>query len=173
MRHHVKLVQNRLVVPPEDLNQHQQIKAIQDEQVLAVVIERYQIQLIVQIYVLIDQIIFVHPMMNMKIFLIMIQIVNLNNNQRRKMSVMQNMIHSDEQRMVQTSDNEPDNHSQRNLRIKNRDMNNDLFTVREDKTLESFEDARYKKTIDRQLSYLYLIRFFFLCFSIMHKLRTD
>jgi hypothetical protein len=89
------------------------------------------------------------------------------------MSVMQNMIHSDEQRMVQTSDNEPDNHSQRNLRIKNRDMNNDLFTVREDKTLESFEDARYKKTIDRQLSYLYLIRFFFLCFSIMHKLRID
>lgn len=43
------------------------------------------------------------------------------------------------------SDNEIDNHSQKNMRLKNRDTNEDLFTVREEKTLESFDGVRYKK----------------------------
>jgi len=43
------------------------------------------------------------------------------------------------------NENELDNHSQRNMHIKNHDINDDLFTVREEKTLESFEGARYKK----------------------------
>jgi hypothetical protein len=31
------------------------------------------------------------------------------------------------------------------MHIKNRDINDDLFTVREEKTFESIEGARYKK----------------------------
>jgi hypothetical protein len=34
---------------------------------------------------------------------------------------------------------------QRSFRTKNRDTDDDLFTVREEKTLESFEGAHYKK----------------------------
>jgi len=43
------------------------------------------------------------------------------------------------------SENELDNHSQRTIHNKNRDINDDLFTVREEKTLESMEGVRYKK----------------------------
>lgn len=46
---------------------------------------------------------------------------------------------------TEESDNEIDNHSQRNMRNKTRDTNDDLFTVREEKTMESIENARYKK----------------------------
>ncbi|CAF2531957.1 unnamed protein product [Rotaria sp. Silwood2] len=42
------------------------------------------------------------------------------------------------------NDNEFNNHSQRTLRAKNRDIDDDLFTVREEKTLEAFEGSRYK-----------------------------
>jgi hypothetical protein len=42
------------------------------------------------------------------------------------------------------SGNESDN-SQRNMRLRNRNTDDDLFTVREEKTLESSEGARYKK----------------------------
>ncbi|CAF0828959.1 unnamed protein product [Rotaria sordida] len=43
------------------------------------------------------------------------------------------------------NDNEFTNHGQRTIRTRNRDIDDDLFTVREEKTLESFEGARYKK----------------------------
>ncbi|CAF1092379.1 unnamed protein product [Rotaria sp. Silwood1] len=43
------------------------------------------------------------------------------------------------------NDNKFHNHGQRTMRTKNRDIDDDLFTVREEKTLESFEGARYKK----------------------------
>jgi hypothetical protein len=44
-----------------------------------------------------------------------------------------------------TEGSENDNHSQRSTRVRNRDTNDDLFTVREEKTLESIEGVRYKK----------------------------
>jgi hypothetical protein len=43
------------------------------------------------------------------------------------------------------SENELDNHNQKTMRAKNRDINDDLFTVREEKTAESIEGSRYKK----------------------------
>ena len=43
------------------------------------------------------------------------------------------------------SDHETDSQSQRSVRTRNRDMNDDLFTVREEKTLETVEGGRYKK----------------------------
>ncbi|CAF5171605.1 unnamed protein product, partial [Rotaria magnacalcarata] len=43
------------------------------------------------------------------------------------------------------SDNGTSTYGQRIHRATNRDADDDLFTVREEKTLESFEGARYKK----------------------------
>lgn len=43
------------------------------------------------------------------------------------------------------TEHEINNHGQRNIRAKNRDKNEDLFTVREEKALQVHEGARFKK----------------------------
>ena len=46
---------------------------------------------------------------------------------------------------TEDSETEVTKYGQRNTRAKNRDVDDDLFTVREEKTLESLEHTQYKK----------------------------
>lgn len=48
------------------------------------------------------------------------------------------------------SDTEVENRSQRSFRSKNRNTDDNLFTVREERTLESIEGSRYKKPVQKQ-----------------------
>lgn len=73
--------------------QEHQIKTFLNQLVRAVVIEQYQIKLVVPQIVPIGQIQIVHQRMTMKTYRIMIQIESINKSQRRKMYTMPKETH--------------------------------------------------------------------------------
>ncbi|CAF1294841.1 unnamed protein product [Rotaria sp. Silwood1] len=69
---------------------------------------------------------------------------NLSRKQKQKKRFHKN--NSSVRTTTETEESENDETSeQQSIRMKNRDTDDDLFTVREEKTLESLEGARYKK----------------------------